>query len=323
MNYDEFKETLQEEIQANVSQPINFVETVSTKVNETLEGIILRLDGENAAPIIYPEKLYEDYQAGIPLSMIADYASVLVTRTDDYPATPQITPENAQKSISFALVNRDKNKRMLETCPYKEVCDLAAVPRWHTDRGSFLVDNDMAQILQMTKEEILNIAQKNTENQKYTCRSLVEVLQEALIDSGMDREAVGQMFPLQAGIGTYVITNQSGIEGSSAVLSDAFLQQVSERIGNDELYLLPSSRHEMLVADPRILSDPAVLRDIVVDVNHNPAAIRQENVLSDSIYKYNAATHTLSVCDSMGLFHDKAVAKDTIKSNTSRGRGRL
>lgn len=144
MDYEAFKKALQEKIQALVDKSINFIETESVGINETLEGLILKLDGENAAPIIYPEKLYDDYRAGIPLSMIAASMADTVNETYEYPAILELTLENAQNCIRFALINKDRNRKLLETCPYKEVLDLAAIPRWYTDRGSFLVDHDKA-----------------------------------------------------------------------------------------------------------------------------------------------------------------------------------
>lgn len=319
MNYDEFKVTLQEEIQANVSKPINFLEMVSTRVNETLEAIILKLDGENAAPLIYPQKLYADYQAGIPLPMIAASVSEIVTQTEDYPRIPQFTQENAQKCISFALINKAKNKDLLETCPYKDVLDLAAVPKWYTERGSFWVDNNIMQMLHMTREEVLGAAQKNTESNHYICRDIISIIRESMIADGIDIDLLDELYPAREPF-MHVLTNRTKIDGSCAVLSDRFMQEVAERLGTDELYLLPSSRDEMLAVNPAIADDIAQLKDMVMSVNRTPGSVRPENVLSDSVYCYNAVTHTLSLCDGMGVSH--AGPAQAVKQTYSRGRGR-
>ena len=319
MNYDEFKVTLQEEIQANVSKTINFMETVSTKVNETLEGIILKFEDENVAPVIYPQKLYADYRAGIPVSTIAASISYMLSNTVDYPAVPQLTPENAEKYISFALVNKGKNKGLLGTCPYKDMLDLAAVPRWYTDRGSFLVDNNIMQMLQMTKEEILDIAERNTESESYVCTDIREIIRDVMIADGMDAELLDDMYPVREPL-LFVLTNHANTDGSRAVLSDRFMQSVAERLGTDELYLLPASRDEMLAVSPAIADDVTSLKSAVMAVNRDPGAVKPENVLSDSVYCYNAVTHTLSLCDGMGVSH--AGPAQAVKQTYSRGRGR-
>ena len=51
-------------------------------------------------------------------------------------------------------------------------------------------------------------------------------------------------------------------------------------------------------------SDPAGLKLIVMAVNREPDIVAKEDFLSDSVYKYNARTNTLSVWDSEGFFHD-------------------
>lgn len=319
MNYEDFKVTLQEEIQANIDRPINFIETVSTQINETVDSIILKLEDEHVAPIIHPEKLYADYRAGIPLRMIAGSIADMVMKTEDYPRIPQFTPENAKKSVSLALINKAKNQKMLETCPYKEVLDLAAVPRWYTDRGSFLVDNDMVHMLQMTKEEVLGIAQKNTESAQYMCRDINGVIRDAMIADGMDAELVDELYPLREP-SLYVLTNRAGTDGSCAVLSDKFMKEVAEHLGAEALYLLPSSRDEMLAVSPAIAGDIEQLKDIVMAVNRDPNAVHPDQVLSDSVYCYNAKTNSLSLCDSMRLKHEEPA--QAVKHTDSRRRGR-
>lgn len=113
MDYETFKSSLQEKIQGYVSRPINFIDTVSTRINETLEGMVLKLDGENAAPLIYPRKLYEYYRAGVPLSAIAADAADTVKKTYEYPTIPDLTQENARKHIRFALINKDRNRKQI------------------------------------------------------------------------------------------------------------------------------------------------------------------------------------------------------------------
>lgn len=293
MDYEAFKRTLQEKIQALVDKPINFIETESVGINETLEGLILKLDGENAAPIIYPEMLYDDYRAGIPLSMIAASVADTVNKTYEYPAIPELTLENAQKCIRFALINKERNRKLLETCPYKEVLDLAAVPRWYTDRGSFLVDNDIMQILGLTGEDVLSIAERNTESEHYICKNIKSMIREAELAAGTDAELLDEMY-LARKSPLHILTNQTGIDGSRAILSDQFLQEVAHRLGTEELCLLPSSRDEMLAADTAAI-DIEWLRYAVMQVNRDPGAVQTRNILSDSVYTYNARTHSLSI----------------------------
>lgn len=240
MNYEKFKSELQEEIQANFLQHIDFISQTVHKTNETLDALILRFEGQDIAYTVYPEKMYDDYKSGVPVSDIADYVSASVSM-DRYPEMPEITPENAEKCISFSLVNIEKNKQMLQDCPYKKIHDMAAVPRWHvSDNTSFLVTNNLMQLLRMTKEEILDIAQRNTESANYTCRGMNEVMKQFMEDEAMDEELIAEMF-LMAEPPFYIITNENCTDGSCAILSDSFMQRTAEQIGNDKIYLLPAA----------------------------------------------------------------------------------
>lgn len=297
MDYETFKGSLQEKIQSYVSRPITFIDTVSSKINETQEALALRLDGEKAAPLIYPQKLYEYYRAGVPLSAIAAAGADIVKRTSEYPPIPALTPENARKCIRFALINKERNQKLLETCPYKEVLDLVAVPRWYTDRGSFLVGDIIMQMLGMTEEEILSIAERNTESEQYVCRNTNNVIRESMLAEGVDVELLDELFP--AGKSQlYVLTNRTGTDGSCAILSDRFMQEAARQLETDELCLVPSSRNEMIAAAMTDAGVPERLKHLLYSANRDPAAMQPCEILSDSVYTYNAITHSLSVYSS-------------------------
>lgn len=321
MNYEEFKEALQKEIQSKSLKHMEFTLQTVTKTNEILEGLAIRFDGQ-IAPTIYPQRLYETYKKGMPVSDIVDFISPTIFDTAYYPPIPEFTLENAEKSISFSLINKDKNKELLKNCPYKEVHDMAAVPRWHvTDEASFIVNNNVMQKLRLTKEEIFNIAQRNTESANYVCKRLDDVVRDILLNDGIDTEDISAIIPMGKSP-LHIITNPQKFDGSCAILSDTFMQQVAEQIKSDELYLLPSSRHEMLVIDTHAVTDSTYLKNMVMEVNTDPNVISNEDFLSNSIYKYSAKTHSLSVCDNKGLFHDKEGINNAQINICKGGRGK-
>lgn len=318
MNYDEFKEALQEEIQARSIQHIEFTNEIVTKTNEQLEGLVLRFEGETMSPTIYPRNMYESYKDGMSIQDIVTFISPTLFNKDCYPPLPELTPENAEKSISFSLINKEKNKELLEQCPYKEVHDLAAVPRWHiSDEASFVVNNNLMQKLRLTKEEVLDIAQKNTESAGYLCKKLDDMVRDILANDGVDEEDIAEILPMgQSPL--YIISNPQKLDGSCAILSDSFMQKAAEEIKSDELYLLPSSRHEMLVVDAHG-ADSSFLKTAVMEVNSDPTVIHEEDFLSNSIYKYDAKTHSISMSDNKGLFHNKESIKNDNKASISKG----
>lgn len=321
MNYEEFKEALQEEIQARSLQHIEFTNEVITKTNEQLEGLVLRFEGEAISPTIYPRNMYESYKDGLSVQDIVTFISPTLFDKKCYPPLPELTPENAEKSISFSLINKEKNKELLKQCPYKEVHDLAAVPKFHVSQeASFVVNNNVMQYLRMTKEEILDIAQKNTESTAFECKRLEDLVKDILVEDGVDRQEIDEILPMEKSP-LHIISNPQRLDGSCAILSDSFMQKVAEQIQSDELYLLPSSRHEMLVVDAHGV-DSSFLKATIMEVNSDPTVIYEEDFLSNSIYKYDAKTHSISMSDSKGLFHDKESIKSDKPSINKGGRGK-
>lgn len=318
MNYEDFKEALQEEIQSRSLRHIEFTNEIVTKTNEQLEGLVLRFEGEAISPTIYPRNMYESYKDGLSVQDIVTFISPTLFDKKCYPPLPELTPENAEKSISFSLINKEKNKELLKQCPYKEVHDLAAVPRWHVSKeASFVVNNNVMQNLRMTKEEIFDIAQRNTESATYECTRLEDLVKNLLVEDGIDKQEIDEILPMKPSP-LHIISNPQRLDGSCCILSDSFMQKVSEQIQSDELYLLPSSRHEMLVVDAHG-ADSSFLKATVMEVNSDTSVIYEEDFLSNSIYKYNAATHSISMSDSKGLFHDKESIKSDNKASISKG----
>lgn len=322
MNYESFKEELQEQIQEKFLQHIEFVSKMVDVTNEKVEGMILQFEGNSGMNItLYPKKLYEKYKKGIGIPEMADHFSKEISYALEHqPKMPEITVENAKKCIRFSLVNKEKNKELLDKCPHIDVFDMAALMRWHiSDEESFLVDNNIMQKLQMTKEELLMVAKKNTENEKFICKEMTQIMRDLMLSNGIEKEIVNEIIPMQKSP-FYVISNENYFEGSSAMLSTTFLQKVANQLGCNELYIIPSSRHEILVANPDLPLDSQALKSIVQEVNSDSQVIKTENFLSNSVYKYNVKNYTFSVCDSKGLFHDKGKKKDNAKKDSGKGR---
>lgn len=320
MNYEEFKTELQEKIQERFLQNIDFVSKMVTLTNETVEGMALKVEGSEGMDVtIYPKSLYEKYERGISVQKIADYFSKEISfALAHQPAMPEITVENAARCVRFSLINKERNKELLEKCPHIDVFDMAAVFRWHiSDRESFLVDNVILQELRMTREEMLMIAKKNTEKQKFICEEMTGLMRGLMLSNGIEKEIVDEMIPMVQSP-FYVISTENYFDGSAVMLSNTFLQKVANQLNCDELYIIPSSRHEILVANPDLPLDSQALKEIVQEVNANSKVVSTEDFLSDSVYKYSVKNFTFSVCDSKGLFHDKGTKKDNAKRDSGR-----
>lgn len=86
----------------------------------------------------------------------------------------------------------------------------------------------------------------------------------------------------------YVLTNDTKVNGATAILNDDIRQEIAEKVGWD---MLPSSIHETLI----ILKDSGMefkeLEQMVQEVNQTQVALGER--LSDHVYEYNAKEHEL------------------------------
>lgn len=90
----------------------------------------------------------------------------------------------------------------------------------------------------------------------------------------------------------YVITNRQRSQGASAVLSPGLLLRLTVERGWADCFLLPSSIHEM-IALPGTMADTERLRWMVQDVNE--CAVRPEDLLSYSVYRYSRLHNAICV----------------------------
>ncbi len=322
MNYENFMRELQEEIQEKFLQHIEFISEMVNVTNEKVEGMVLQFEGSEGMNItLYPKRLYEKYKAGITIAEMAGYFSKEISYALEHkPKMPEITVDNAIRCIRFSLINKERNKELLEKCPHIDVFDMAAIMRWHiSEKESFLVDTNVMQKLQMTREELLKIAKKNTENGNFICEEMTGVMREIMLKSGIEKEVVDEVIPMGKSP-FYVISNENYFEGSAAMLSNKFMKKIADKLKCDELHIIPFSRNEILVANPDLPLDSKALRDIVQEVSADSKVISTEDFLSNSVYKYNVKNFTFSICDSRGLFHDgKENTKDNAKKDSRRG----
>ncbi|MDE7298617.1 MAG: hypothetical protein K2N94_07280, partial [Lachnospiraceae bacterium] len=90
--------------------------------------------------------------------------------------------------------------------------------------------------------------------------------------------------------GLYILRNTGEKYGAAALLYPGVLQTLAENSGAD-LFLLPSSTHEMLVmkVDGRKAKE---LQRVVMEVNRSE--LKPEDILSNQVYCYDAKTQSLS-----------------------------
>lgn len=270
------------------------VEQVVKNNNVKMTGMAILVKGERMAPNIYLESYYQTY------SMTDDMDYVLGKIRDNYNKARLELDENMRyegnmfdvSNIFIKVVNYERNKEMLKDCPYIKVQDLAI-----TFRGLLRMDNDgMASAIVRYddmekinfdggKAELFEIAKENTERLlPPTIRRLTDMMSEML---DMDEAAI----ELPGDYEMYVITNEKGINGASAMFYDGILDKAKAMLG--DCYILPSSIHEVILLPKTedIMLDE--LKEMVEDINKY--VVEDMDYLSDSVYEYDEKEKQLKI----------------------------
>ena len=90
----------------------------------------------------------------------------------------------------------------------------------------------------------------------------------------------------------YILTNPSKHFGAATLLYPGVLQQLSDN-AQSNLFILPSSIHELLLMRDNGEVNAAELQAMVMEVNQE--TVDPEDLLSDEVYYYDGKAHTLSM----------------------------
>lgn len=90
----------------------------------------------------------------------------------------------------------------------------------------------------------------------------------------------------------YVLSNRRKVEGAAGLLYTEFIGAFAERRKSD-LYLLPSSTHEMILIPARGNVETKVLKQMVREVN--TTQVEEAEQLGNSIYFYSRDTQKITV----------------------------
>lgn len=294
-----FTTTIIEEVKLNLGTAYYVESKEVTKNNGvTLTGLLIRKNNSAIATTIYIDEFYDAYiEEYLSLNEIIN--RILNTfRDTSIEVSDEITSIFASKEevlsrVCYRLVNRDKNSEFLSEAPHIDVVgDLTKiffilVNTSEIGQGSVKVSNQLMETLNISFEELCNAAEANTEESyKAYFASMTDVLTEML---GVDNDNI-PLIPNDMGM--YVLSNVEKINGATTVLYKGMLSKISHLL-NDNLFILPSSCHEVIIlkaSDVRCKDD---LYEMVHQVNSTE--VTPEDYLSDNVFFFNKETETLVV----------------------------
>ncbi len=288
MEYQNFITVVKEEVEKRTG------ENYKVRVNDIMKnnGVILNgltVMGEhcNISPTIYLNGFYEAYESGMmTLGGVVDEVMETYERNKVVKSVDMnhfMKYENVKEKIVYKLVHAERNRALLEDVPHINVHNLAVVfqclvAEETMGNATVLIHNAHLKLWGIDEKKLYQAAIVNTPYlQPYEITSMKDVVRQLL---ELDEE-----LPVEEGdIPMYVLSNQLRIFGAACILYPDVLKKFANEIESD-LYILPSSVHEVILLPVSAGSDIEELTKMVRDINETQ--LKQEEVLSDSIYYYS------------------------------------
>lgn len=297
MDIKKFSAHMKNAVEKKLGEGYEVEEAVIDKNNGVqLEALVIRTSGMNIAPTIYLKSYYENYMKGESIqsearNLVADYRRSLpeegfdVSFYEDY--------ELVKEGLSYKLISAERNTELLENIPHVPFLDLAIVFYYAFDRdglpdGSILIRNKHMEMWNVTTEQLMKDAGENSPKAlPGVCRDIWNVLKRI-----QPAEAECILEENEPEPPMYVVSNSRMINGAAAMLYPGMLKELSEKLDSN-LYIIPSSVHEVIIFSDRLSDDKKSLTDMIYTVNRTQ--MDPQDILSDSLYFYNRKEEKISI----------------------------
>lgn len=264
-----------------------------------LQGLVIRRGEDNIMPTIYLNSFLAAYEQGITF---ADIIRKIVSVYRDDAVGKEIDIsffcdfEKVKDRICFRLVNKEKNKELLEMAPFIPILDLAACFYYACEEGGVIngvipVYHSHLEAWGVTDRELFECAVKNTPKlfpceimpMKSALREMLQELEEMGEDIGQKLE---QIIPMM------ILTNSRKTYGACCIMYPKVLERLAGSVGGD-YYLIPSSVHEFILLPLSQGRSAEELKEMIAEVNSSE--IPPEDVLSDSLYLYSCKERCVKI----------------------------
>lgn len=284
MNFEEFMAWVKENITSKDWKETSQIEISVVKKNNGVSatGLFIRENGQDVSPILYLDDYYIHYQNGELLENIirnirADYDEKVQMAAVKIPNLQEF--ENIRGRVIYRLVNYEKNKEILEDCPHIRLHDLAVTFRWVAridDVGvsTSLITNKQVKEWGVSVNDLVLAARQNTPR----------LFPAKIIDMEEMLARMVSFILYPSAIPMYILTNEQELNGASALLYGDILKDFANKKGSD-MYILPSSIHEVIMVPADRIDDPKGLSSMVHEAN--TTVVSTGDVLSDSVYYYD------------------------------------
>lgn len=306
LQQESFSKRLIEVLKQKFSRKIVFDYTQVIKTNDSYKpALVVREEGHQVGKTVYLDDVFKQYESGRDIEDIADdLVRICEVRSDiedvegsDILAKMQDFEYLLDGHCVLKLINREKSQKYLEGKTFLPFLDLAIVFCMTVDSkdgmATVAVPETASQSWGLSVEEAFTQILDATEHQYPVKRkSMYEFMIELLIErlGGIDELGLDR---LDADTPMFIQTNNAGINGASTILYKESLADFCDEIGVSELFILPSSLHEVILVPKDESMSGEMLQLMVAEVNETQVA--EDERLSNSLYLYSRKTNEITI----------------------------
>ena len=301
ISYEEFVSTVCDRLRTRYPERKVDLHRILKPDHPALDGVTVLQEGKRMSPMVYLNDLYRDLLSGTEMDLIMEDIDSFI---DDSACELEMDvsalkdPDFIRDKILFKLINYDNNVRMLSEMPHRRFLDLAVVYYFvlkdaNIGTATSLVFRSHTDLWGLSEEELFSLASRNTprllgcgiKNMDVMVRELLLSEMKGSFRGTEEYEAFKKLQPKEQALTNpmFVMTNREGYQGASCVLDQEKVGSFADMV-EDDLYVLPSSIHEVILLPRKLAPEAAELERMVKSINRTE--LDPADRLSDHIYLY-------------------------------------
>lgn len=302
MRYEEFKETVLEEIQKYYGESVEIVIKPVLKNNSyCYDGLyIFNNRDERIVPIINMNYIYEKYiNEKLEIEQCVEQVCQCREGENSNEFIAEFISklrkwEQVKENIYPVLVLTDRNEEFLKPLAVTEFLDMSVIYRiceiTETDgQYSININQTMMQEYGITVEQLHEQAVKNLEKENYQFISMDSYARALIQFMGQDEK---KWMEDKEYTPMYILTNDSKTYGASGILDKELVRNLA---GNENYFVILSCIHEAIFVLDDGKKDKEELNKIIEDIYTN--AVSDEEQLSKHYYYYHGTIDEISMGD--------------------------
>lgn len=303
MEFTSFTNILREEMEKKVGEHARVkLQEVMKNNGVKLCGMTVMRQDSNISPTIYLNNYYQAYERDeITLHEAVEDIWYHYRKNQSDKSVDIcffMNYEMVKKRIVYKLVNTERNRELLQDVPHISFHDLSIVFQCLVSEEMFgnatiLIHNAHLKLWGVDVQELYRQASLNTPRlYPYDIKNMKEVILEMIRLEEGEEAVVKQREELKQNVPMYVLSNRMKIQGAACLLYEDILKDFAMVIQED-IYILPSSIHEVILLPRTEADNPLLLKEMVKEINETQVEV--EEVLSNSVYLYERKTGKIHV----------------------------